>query len=182
MLIDEYLPEYEFLATYAIEVNAPIERVYPVVQRMDLRNAYLLRLLFWLRSIPGILAGRNPLGPTLADLERAGATVLEESPPQELVMGFVGKIWTMTGGIRKISSMEFRQFSEPGVAKVAWNFSLEPLHDGRTRLTTQTRVQCFDKESQEKLRRYAFFMRSISGMTRKSALRGLKSQAQGLPA
>ena len=181
MLIDKYLPEYQFLADYSTEIDAPIERVYPIVRKMDLRNAPLLRLIFWLRSIPGKLAGRSPLGPTLEVLERAGMRVLEEAPPAELLMGFVGKIWTPTGGIQKVSSADFRDFSDPDVAKVVWNFSLESLQGGGTRLTTETRVQCLGLQSQKKLRRYAFFIRPISGLTRKSALRAIKQQAESQP-
>jgi hypothetical protein len=178
MLIDKYLPDYQFLAAYSIQIDAPIERVYPIVRKLDLRNAPLLRVIFWLRSIPGKLAGRNPLGPTLADLERAGMTALDEAPPQELVMGFVGKIWTPTGHIQEVKSAEFLDFSDPDFAKVVWNFSLEPLQGGRTSLTTETRAQSLCTQSRKKLRRYTFFIRPISGMTRKSALRAIKRQAE----
>ena len=178
MLIDDYLPEYQFQASYATEIDAPVERVYPIVRKLDLRKAYLLRVLFWLRSIPGKLAGRNPLGPTLADLERAGLSVLEEAPSKELVTGFAGKIWTPAGGVRKINATDFRDFNDPELAKIVWSFSLEPLQGNRTRLTTHTRIQCDDPESLKKFRRYASYMRSISGMTRKSALRCIKREAE----
>jgi hypothetical protein len=180
MLIDEYLPQYQFEASYDTEINAPVERVYPVVRKLDLRGAYLLRLLFWLRSIPGKLAGKNPLGPTLADLERAGLSILDEAPPLEFVTGFAGKIWTPAGGIRKLSATEFRDFSDPELAKIVWSFSLEPLEGNRTHLTTHTRIQCDDPQSLKKFRRYAAYMSAISGMTRKSALRCIKRQAEAL--
>ena len=178
MLIDEYLPDYQFLAAYSIQIDAPIERVYPIVRKLDLGNAPLLRVIFWLRSIPGILTGHNPLGPTLEVLERAGMTVLEEAPPQELLMGFVGKIWTATGSIQKLSPADFRSFSDPDFARVVWNFSLQPSQSGGTLLTTETRVQSLSAQSRKKLARYAFFIRPISGMTRKSALRAIKRQAE----
>jgi hypothetical protein len=181
MLIDTYMPDHQFMAAYSIEIDAAIEHVYPIVRKMDLRNAPLLRVIFWLRSIPGMITGHNPLGPTLEVLERAGMTVLEETPPQELLMGFVGKIWTATGGIQKLTPADFRDFSDPDVAKVVWNFSLEPMQDGRTRVTTETRVQCFSAQSRKKLARYAFFIRPVSGMTRKSALRAIKRQAESQP-
>lgn len=179
MLIDEYLPEHQFsLEAYAIDIDAPMERVYPIVRKLDLRNAWLLKVIFWLRSIPGRLVGRSPLGPTLEDLERAGLVLLEAAPPREVVLGLVGKIWTPAGGLEKVGSAAFRGFCVPGFVKVVWNFSLEPLQNGHTRLTTQTRAQCTDSDSRKKLRRYALFMRSLSGTTRKSALRAIKRQAE----
>ncbi|MEZ5550031.1 MAG: hypothetical protein R3E82_04005 [Pseudomonadales bacterium] len=178
MLIDEYLPDSQVsLKAYTIEIDAPIEPVYQVVRKLDLRNAYLLRVLFWLRSLPGRLTGRNPLGPTLADLELAGLTLVEEAPPHELLLGLVGKIWTPGGGLLKVSSADFRNYSNPDVAKVVVSFSLESLPGGRTRLTTKTRAFCPGAEGREKLLRYARFISVISGMTRKSALRGIRRQA-----
>ena len=104
-------------------------------------------------------------------------TALDESPPQELVMGFIGKIWTPTGHIQEVNAAEFRDFSDPDFAKVVWNFSLESLQGGCTRLSTETRAQSLGTQSRKKLLRYAFFIRPISGMTRKSALRAIKRQA-----
>ena len=93
-------------------------------------------------------------------------------------MGFVGKIWTATGGIQKLNPADFRSFSDPDLAKVVWNFSLQPSQSGGTHLTTETRVQCLGAQSRKKLARYAFYIRPISGMTRKSALRAIKRQAE----
>jgi hypothetical protein len=181
MLIDEYLPDYHYsLNPSTIEIGAPIERVYPVVRSMDLTGARLLRALFWIRSIPAKLMGQESLGPTLADLQRTGLTVLDEAPPQEFLMGFVGKIWTASGGLQKVSSTDYRGLSDPEIAKAVWSFSLEPLQSGRTLLTTQTRVQCLDIKNRKKLRRYLLFVRPLSGLTRKSALRAIKRQAEAL--
>ena len=96
-------------------------------------------------------------------------------------MGFVGKIWTPTGHIQKVKPADFRDFSDPDFAKVVWNFSLEPSQGGGTQLTTETRVQCVGIQSRKKLARYAFFIRPISGLTRKSALRAIKQQAESQP-
>ncbi len=95
-------------------------------------------------------------------------------------MGFIGKIWTATGGLQKVSSTDYRGFSDPECAKAVWSFSLEPLPGGRTLLTTQTRVQYLDIKNRQKLRRYAFFIRPLSGLTRKSALRDIKRQVEAL--
>jgi hypothetical protein len=181
MLIDEYLPDYHFsLHPHSIKIDASIERVYPIVQNLDLTSARLLRALFWVRSIPLKLKDQEVLGPTLADLQRAGLTVLDEAPPQEFLMGFVGKIWTASGGLQKVSSTDYRGLSDPEIAKAVWSFSLEPLPGGRTLLTTQTRVQCLDIKNRQKLRRYLLFVRPLSGLTRKSALRAIKRQAEAL--
>ena len=70
MIIDEFLPVYDRSMHHHIEIDAPLERVYTVVRKLDLTGAYLFRVLVWLRSVPALLQGRPPLGFTLDDFER----------------------------------------------------------------------------------------------------------------
>jgi hypothetical protein len=179
MLIDDFLPANDFSARYQISVATQIDTVYGVVRRLDLTGAHLLRVLFWLRSVPARLQGKKPLGPTLADLQDVGLIVLGEAPPHELALGFVGKLWTPSGGIVKVDPGDFRCFARPGFAKAVWNFTLAPASDGHTRLATETRVACLDEASRRKFRRYAFLVGPLSGATRWDALRALKREAEG---
>jgi hypothetical protein len=179
MLIDEFLPVFDRSMRHRIEVDAPPEKVYTIVRRLDLTGAYLFRVLVWLRSVPALLQGRQPLGFTLEDLERLGFIRLGEAPPRELVLGFVGKLWTTSGHFQKVEAGEFREFAVPGFAKVALNFTLTRSEDGRTHLATESRVQCLDEASSRKFQRYFFFLGPVSSQTRHSALRDFKRQAEG---
>ena len=179
MLIDEFLPVFDRSMHHRIEIDASLEKVYTVVRRFDLTGAYLFRVLVWLRSVPALLQGRQPLGFTLEDLERLGFIRLGEAPPQELVLGFVGKLWTTSGDFQKLEAAEFREFAMPGFAKVAWNFTLARSEDGRTHLATESRVQCLDEASGRNFQRSFFFIRPVSSQTRRSAVRALKRQAEG---
>ena len=179
MLIDEFLPVYDVSVHHRIEINAPLEKVYTVVRKLDLSGATVLRVGFWLRSVPLLLQGRPPLGCTLDDLERVGLVRLGEAPPHELVLGFVGKLWTGSGDLQKLEAREFREFATPGFAKAAWNFTLTRSEDGRTHLATESRAQCLDEASSRKFQRYLFFIKPLSGLTRRSALRACKRQAEG---
>ncbi len=178
MLIDEFLPVFDLAMHHRVEIDAPIEEVYAVVRNLDLTRAKLVRALFWLRSLPARLQHRPPLGLTLEDLQKTGLILLGEAPPHELALGFVGKPWTGSGEFEKLDSQGFREFGTPGFAKAVWNFSLARSQDGRTRLATETRVQCLDEASRRKFRRYAFFIRPLSGVTRQDALRACKRQAE----
>ncbi len=179
MLIDEFLPSHDYSARYGVSVAAPIDTVYRVVRRMDLTGAHLLRALFWVRSVPARLRGKKPLGPTLAALQEAGLVVLAEAPPHELTMGFVGTLWTPSGGIVKVAAEDFRSFARPGFAKAIWNVTLAPASDGHTRLETETRVACIDDASRRNFRRYVFVVGPLSGATRRAALRAWKREAEG---
>lgn len=178
VLIDEFLPVYDFTLHNHIEIDAPIEEVYAVVRNLDLRDATLFRFLVWLRGAPARLRGQRILRSTLEDLLKHGFTLLGEEPPHELVLGMVGKLWTVSGHLQKLGPEEFRGFATPGFAKVAWNFSLTPLEGGRSRLATESRAQCLDEASRQKVRRYLSFSLRFSSVIRWSALRACKRQAE----
>ena len=178
LLIDEFLPVYDRSMHHHIEIDAPLETVYTVIRKFDLTGAYLFRVLVWMRSIPALLQGRPALGFTLEELERLGFVRLGEAPPHELVLGFVGKLWTTSGDFQELEAKEFREFAVPGFAKVAWNFTLARSEGGRTQLATESRVQCLDEASRRKFQRYFFFMGPVSSLTRQSALRAFKRQAE----
>ena len=138
MLIDDALPAGDVAARYTIEINAPIERAFDALQRVDLAQSALIRCLLALR---GLSSPFRKTALTLADFREAGFILLGEDPPRELLLGLVGKFWTPTGCVQRLDAEGFRGFSQPGFAKAVWNFSLEPLGASRTRLATETRVQ-----------------------------------------
>jgi hypothetical protein len=180
MLIDEFLPNHDLTAKrYSIEIHAPIEEVYPIVRKLDMREAYFTRSLLFLRSIPALLQGRPAIGLTLDDLGKMGFFLLGEDPPHELLIGFIGRIWTPGGDLQLVEPTRFRAFDTPGYVKGVINFALTPLSEGRTRLETVSRVQGLCQESLRKTLRYWFFIRPISGAVRLGMLRACKRQAEG---
>jgi hypothetical protein len=66
-----------------------------------------------------------------------------EDTRNELVLGAVGRFWRASGDMARIDPERFREFAEPGWAKGALNFRVEEV-EGRTVLTTETRVLCTD--------------------------------------
>jgi hypothetical protein len=180
MLIERFLPTYNLVAKqYAIEIDAPIEDVYPVVRKLDLREAYFTRLLLFLRSVPALLQGRPAIGLTVDDLGKMGFFLLAEEPPRELLIGFVGRIWTLAGDLQAVEPERFAAYDTPGYLKGVMGFALTPLSGGRTRLETVSRAQCLCEESLRKARRYWFFIRPVSGAVRLGMLRACKRQAEG---
>lgn len=178
MLIEKYLPESPIKYTYSVEVNAPVNTVYKLVRNFELKHAYLLRLLFALRSIPARLTGRDLLGPSLEGLLKAGVYILDEEDNQELLLALPGKIWTLAPKVQYISKEEFKDCTKPNIAKVLVNFSTEALSEDKTLLTTETRALATDAHSEKMLRRYLTIMQPVSQATRISALRDLKRQAE----
>ncbi|HSC77674.1 MAG TPA: hypothetical protein VLB32_03845 [Candidatus Acidoferrales bacterium] len=175
MLIDEALPAYDVAARYCIGINAPLERVYDAVQRVDLTQSTITR---WLLALRGLSRPSRKATLTLADVIAGGFIPLAEDRPREFLLGLVGKFWTPTGCVQRLDAAGFRNFSQPGFAKAVWNFSLREKGDGLTELATETRVLCLDAQSRRRFRLYWFFVGPFSGWMRKEALRLVKQEAE----
>ncbi len=118
MLIDLFLPEYDFSETHDIKIRATAENVFRALNEVDLCESAVIRWLFRLRGLPTRKM-------TLREMQRLRFEVLGESENRELVLGLAGRFWTIKGDLRKINSQNFREFDEKGYAKADWNFLLE---------------------------------------------------------
>jgi hypothetical protein len=115
---------------------------------------------------------------TLQDILASGFVVLAEEPDREIVLGLVGRFWTLGGGIRRISPSEFAGLAEPGYAKAAWNFYLVPQTGGTTHLVTETRVLCTDEASRRAFLRYWRLIGPFSGLIRRQMLATVRKEAE----
>lgn len=171
MLIDTFLPEYQFSERHDILINNACPQVYEHLHSLDLHNATVIRWLFRLRGLPSSAL-------TLEGLRKIGFAVLGEIPDLEIVLGLIGRFWTLRGDLQKTDSETFKAFDRPGFAKAVWNFSLHPQSGRGTRLVTETRIQCLDPESRRRFRWYWLVVGPFSGMLREQVLRSLKRQAE----
>lgn len=185
MLIDEFLPRYDVAEHHSTRVRAAPARVWEAVRTLDLARSPLVRVLFALRSIPGLLAGKRPrtrgLGTTMDGLLENGFVLLDERPGDELLLGLAGQFWRPTGRIVRLSPDEFRAGGRPGLSMAAWNFTLRG-EGGAVRLDTETRVRCTDEASRRSFLRYWRLVGPFSGLIRAEMLRTLRRGAERAPA
>lgn len=184
LLIDQFLPTYHVSSRHEIRVDAPIERVFAALHRVDLRRGPLSRLLMLLRALPAIVSGRPTRGPsspiTLVTANQGGFINLGEKEPTEILLGLVGQFWSLSGRLkRNLTPEAFLAFEELGFAKATWNVALTTLPSGGTRVVTETRVYCTDEASLRKFRRYWSLIRLGSGLIRIEMLRLLRREAEG---
>jgi hypothetical protein len=176
MLIDDFLPNYNVRERHRVRVRAPVNKVYAAVRELDLREAKLSMLLFRLRGLP---AGRTaPRCFKLDDFLKMRFILLGERVNEELLLGLVGRFWTLSGELRRLDAEGFRDFNEPGYAKAAWNFSLSEHSDKTVLLETETRVLCLDEASRRRFRFYWMFVGTFSGLIRKEILQAIKRNAE----
>ena len=170
MLIDDFLPEYDFNEVHDIDIGANPERVYSAVNEVDFGESFIVRWLLRLR-------GMSSENVTIGNLRSFRFETLGEMVNRELLIGLAGRFWIPWGDLQKVDAESFREFDKQGFAKAVWNFSLAPSNRG-TKLTTETRIKCLDDESRVSFGWYWMLVSPFSGWIRMEMLRLIKRTAE----
>lgn len=179
MLIESFIPNPDAIETHKIEIAASREVVYQALWTTNLGGSPIVKSLMALRSLPGIVSNpkrmrRLPRQVTLQTIIEAGFGQLAEESGREVVLGVEGKFWRPTGNILPFSEEMFRGTVQPGLARGVWNFAVQEVGNGRTVLSTETRVVCGDAASRLKFRAYWTVVRPFSGLIRVIMLKAVK--------
>jgi hypothetical protein len=171
MLIDVFLPKYDFVETHDIKIFASAEKVVGTIDEIDFCESPIIRTLLFLRGMPGAKM-------RLRDLQKTNFEILGKRD-DELLLGLAGKFWTLTGKMQKVNSGNFRSFNKKGFAKAVWNFSVVEKGN-ETRLRTETRIRCLDDASRRSFGFYWTFIQPFSGLIRNEMLKIVKKKAEAM--
>lgn len=171
MLLDEFLPEFQFSAKHRILIRSTPAKVYAQLENFDFTESWVIRTLTWLR-------GFRSKAPLKRGLAQDGFIELATRPGEEILTGLVGQFWKPDGNLQRISSDEFRAFDRPGFVKAAFNFLVLPERTDRTVVETETRVLCLGDQARRKFSMYWLLIKPFSGLIRTEMLRILKKQAE----
>jgi hypothetical protein len=179
MRIDDFLPRYDFVERHEVAVAATPRRVYSCARALDAGRLPLTAALLAVRAVPHLLTGavRPSRRITIETLTAAGFVVLADVPPQEFVLGCVGRFWRPASGIVPIDSADFGSFAEPGCARAAWNFRIDRAPGG-ARLRTETRIECVDAPARRRFRLYWTIIGPFSGLIRREMLSMIRRDAE----
>jgi hypothetical protein len=175
-LLDEVMPDSGFGHRCELTVDAPPAVVWDAAEAFSITrdSSSFVRRLFKLR-------GLRPSGGGLREsLAGEGFTMLAEKPGEEIVFGIAGRFWALderANLIRSRDAKTFREFDQPGTAKAVANIRIEPLADGRTRLSTETRVTCADRKARLRFTIYWALIRPFSLWIRRDMLRAIERRA-----
>jgi len=182
MLLDDFLPTYEFSERHDILIGAPREVVYRATRDFDMAGSRASRALMWIRQLPRRLTESNlrdkGWGFTLDDMLAEGFILLAEEPPSEIVLGAIGRFWTAIPRFEQVPVEQFKSFDREGFVKVAANFAIEQVSPQTCRLSTESRVHCLDAGSRRRFRLYWMLIRPFSGLIRLELLRTVKRAAE----
>ena len=170
MLIDDFLPKYDFVETHDIAIRASKETVFGLMDKIDLCESPIIRALFFLRGLPNAKL-------RLRDLKKSKFEILGIDQNKELLLGLAGKFWTLRGEMQEVNAGNFREFEKQGFAKAVWNFSVDE-NGTETRLTTETRIRCLDDASRRNFGFYWTFIQPFSGLIRREMLKLVKKKAE----
>lgn len=166
--IDRILPHYQFVERHWTIADAPIERVFSIVENVDLSDSRIAKALqaiwriparFFLSKVPSRSMSVNDFIPLI------------RKSPRCLSRGLVSG-----AGQRTWSVADFSEYQGPGF-KLAWSYTLTEQGMGRTRIDTETRVFCCDPKTKRWFTLYWAIIRPWSGLIRMDLLRIARKRA-----
>lgn len=184
LLNDKYLPVWHFSEKHTLNIAAPQADVMAAVLEYRPDNDRFFRGAIALRELPVRLIDRiqrRVTSPRKA-FNLDNFTLLEQTDNQQLAFGLAGKFWQPDyGQVSMMDAQAFQAFHEPGAAKLVLSYHAEILDEDHTRLTTETRVFCLDKQAQRKFTPYWYLIRPVSGLIRLRMLHSVSKIARNRP-
>jgi hypothetical protein len=176
--LDEFLPTFHFNEVHATTVEASPARVMQAIREVAPDEIRFFRGLMLVRGFGRRVDRADASGSVLDGALRRGFLMLAEDD-RAIVLGVVGRFWRLSGEtIRLASAREFLDFDRPAYAKAAVDFRLDDAGDGRTRVTTETRILGTDAEARRKFGRYWRVIHPGSAFIRRMWLAAIKKRAE----
>jgi hypothetical protein len=160
--IDRFLPEWDVHEVHSIELAATPEEAIAAALAAPACPDGIVRVLYRLRG----LSGRGSIEDAFT---RMGFDVLAREA-MEVVVGAAGTPWRPAGGIRPFAE------AGPGTVRMAADLRAEPLANGGSRLTTETRVAAVDAAARRRFLRYWRLVGPFSALIRRRWLRAIRLQ------
>ncbi|MGU3502338.1 hypothetical protein [Mycobacterium sp. C31M] len=179
-----------FVAPGAVEITeriwvaADAHTTYLAVANLDLLTVRtpVLVAAMWLRGVPARVTGRPVAVPPAlvigAGVGLPGWTILRHAPQREIVIGAVGKFWKPVIEWNPVPASGFREFDEPGWAKLAISFTIAPTESG-TMVGYRCRTVGTDPSAERRFRRYWWLIKPFVGHIMRATLRTVKHHAEG---
>ena len=163
--LDDFIPRWHLREVHRLRVDLDPGRVMTAAAEVTWAEARLARLLCL------VVGNRVPAGKPIIDTFGGLAGALDQTP-DELVFGTIDALGGDSPPRDRRTAEEFRGFTAPGHAKIAFNFRY-----AAGVLSTETRVALTDARSRRKFALYWLLIRAGSGLTRISMLHAIRRRA-----
>jgi hypothetical protein len=182
-LLDDAMPQYEFVEHHQIRVHAPLARAYSALQAVTPDELAAYTILMKVRNAALGRSWTKPMGPSPAIVAlfsdpRSGYMLIEKNE-REMVFGGIGRVRSKVGDKPILSSpAAFASFNQPGCVKVAFNLRVDDAGNGWTTLSTETRLHAPDAGSRRGMAAYWRMIYPGSGMLRTMWLQAARTRAE----
>jgi hypothetical protein len=194
MLLDKYLPKYDFTEVHSIKIQSSPDAAYNAMKDVTLGEiSGVVRLLFSLRELPETVVGRkDAMGgfssgkPLMSQMIGNGFVKIDELVPHEIVFGMIvpgsiGRVWKKSSELNftPTTPQEFFAFKNPDFLWVVANFMVQDLDTpGTVILSTESRTMGLSPQARKNFTPYWRIIRPWSGLIRRMMLRGARRRAE----
>jgi hypothetical protein len=191
MLIDNYLPEYDFTEVYEVEIEATPEIAYRAIKEATLSDmSVVICILLGLRELPEKIFGNKSTGmdsrkPILSQMQSGDSVILEEQAPGEIVFGMIvkgreGRFWEKSDNKISIASTEeFLAFKDPEYCWVISHFLVkDTANPGKVIVRTESRTMGLSIQAAKEFKPYWSVISPFSGLIRRLMLKAIKTRAE----
>ena len=181
--LNQIMPTMDTNEVHDLYIDASPEQVFRQLLATTGSEIRLMKPLMSLRALPSQILGRRSPDlnqqPILESLQQFGFVELETRDDREIVLGTVGRFWSLIDNqpVSLEDRSEFLSFEEPGYVKAAMNFIVRAEGLG-CRLVTETRIVGTNDVATRRFRRYWRLIRPGSGMIRRSWLAAISRRVK----
>jgi hypothetical protein len=158
--IDRFLPEWDANEVHGTVLDVPPERALAAALAAPGAPDAIVRVLLRLRGLPH--------GGSIDELLRGIGFETLAREDDEVVFGAAGKPW------RPGAALGLFGEAVAGTVRIAANFRAEPAADGRTVLSTETRIAAVDEDARRAFRRYWRLIGPFSALIRRRWLAAVR--------
>lgn len=172
-IIDSYIGLPNFQERHTLRVVGATEDILAAAENYRPEYDRFFRAMISIRELP------TRIGQIFSQHRAAVHTpfgidnfTLMERGRDEIVYGLAGRFWEPNFGLIPIcDGPAFVALNEPGIAKLAMNFSVQKHCDETSILSTETRIYCVDTAAHRRFAPYWYLIRPVSGLIRRRVLR-----------
>jgi hypothetical protein len=180
MLIDRFMPEYDYFEHHETRIRASRADVFRAIEEVRPSEIPLFLLLTSIRRLKPAPYANGSERPLLEISKAGGFIELARENDREIVQGTVGQFWRMRARRPDPPVRDVVSFAAPpgGFAKATINFLLVEEADG-TRLITETRILCPDRDAKRWFTPYWRVILPGSALIRVMWLDSIRQKAEG---
>ena len=181
MILDEFMPVWQFRERHARRVPAPPAEVFAAIKNVRANEILFFKTLTWIRRggrrTSESILNAGDSAPLLEVATRSGFIYLGEVAPGELVVGTV--VIAAPGVECALTPQTFKTTLAPGFALAAMNFLVTPDGKGGSLVSTETRVFANNASARKRFARYWRIIYPGSALIRRMWLRAVARRARG---